>query len=69
MDSLTFDLEAAEEASMVHVQHMREGCSLPARDLFIVSVTKVHNCVVVIRNVKHFRVSGLEHNSIQVPME
>ncbi|MBU7046910.1 MAG: type II toxin-antitoxin system VapC family toxin [Theionarchaea archaeon] len=60
LDILTFDLEAAEEASRIHVQHMREGNRLPTRDLFIASVAKVPSCVVVTRNVKHFRISGLE---------
>ena len=60
LDILTFDLEAAEEASRIQVQHMREGSSLPTRDLFIASIAKVHDCVVVTRNVNHFRVSGLE---------
>ncbi|MBU7029137.1 MAG: type II toxin-antitoxin system VapC family toxin [Theionarchaea archaeon] len=51
LDILTFDLEAAEEASRIQVQQMREGSRLPIRDLFIASVAKVHNCVVVTRNV------------------
>ncbi len=60
LDILTFDLEAAKEASRIQVQHMREGSRLPIRDLFIASVAKVHNCVVVTRNVNHFRISELE---------
>ncbi len=60
LDILAFDLETAREASKIQAQRAREGSGLPIRDLFIVSVAKVHNCTVVTRNVRHFEISGLE---------
>lgn len=60
LDIIAFDLEAAEEAGRIQVQNIREGNRLPIRDLFIASMAKIHECVVVTRNVKHFRISGLE---------
>ena len=60
LDIIAFDLEAAEEASKIQAQCIREGNRLPIRDLFIASVAKVNKCVVVTRNVNHFRVSGLK---------
>ena len=60
LDIIAFDLEAAEEAGKIQAQHIREGNRLPIRDLFIASVAKVHECVVVTRNVKHFKISGLK---------
>ncbi|MBU7036561.1 MAG: type II toxin-antitoxin system VapC family toxin [Theionarchaea archaeon] len=60
LDVFAFDQEAAEEASKIQVQCIRRGTRLPIRDLFIASVAKAHECVVVTRNVNHFRGCGLE---------
>jgi predicted nucleic acid-binding protein len=54
LDIIAFDLEAAEEARTIQAQRIQEGKRLPIRDLFIASVAKAHECVVVTRNVNHF---------------
>lgn len=60
LDIIAFDLEAAEEASMIQAQRIREGKRLPICDLFIASVAKAYECAVVTRNVNHFEGLGLE---------
>lgn len=59
MDIIAFDLGAAEKVSEIQAQCIGEVNSFLIRSLFIVFLAQVNKCVSVIRNVNHFKVSGL----------
>ena len=64
INSLSFDIPSAKEAGLIHSLLRKEGKIIEPEDSMIAGIAKVHNEILLTRNIKHFsRISELKIES------